>query len=135
MVLRNLMEIKLLIKFLAAAFDFSDWKVVRDELTYEITKHLLYSEYRTTILASWDHSIRFPGHTGSNKLYLIPLGGCVHCNPKEIICEAISRNIDVIQNSGLDVYLICFKDSEFQEMFQYLEETVKATNGNIISAK
>jgi hypothetical protein len=115
--------------------DFSGWKVVTDKATHEITRHMLYSEYCSTILAEWDHFQRFPTRAGSRKLYLTLFGRCVHRNPMEIIAEAIARNMDVIRDSGLDMFVVCFQSIEFDAVYLYLKEAIESTGGRLVDVR
>jgi hypothetical protein len=76
------------------------------------------------------------------------LGGASFSNPFSYIVEAISSCEDLIVTSGLDVYLVCFQDREFNAMwdgsdgleyrrpkdqqFEGLKGLVKRTNGSVI---
>lgn len=117
----------------AAAFNFvSD--VVKNELTIGISRELLKAEYRATVLAAWENSILFPDRRGSKKLNLTLLGGGVFANPYEIICEAILANVELIKESGLDVYITCFDDRTFDKIFEKIGPAVDETNGKIFDA-
>ncbi|KAH0801177.1 uncharacterized protein GO595_005772 [Histomonas meleagridis] len=117
----------------AAAFNFVT-TVRKNEFTLMVAKRLLSSEYRAAILAAWENSILFPGRPGSNKLYLTLLGGGVFRNPFDLICGAIEENMDVIKMSGLDVYVVCFSTSIFEEVNSFLGKCVEETDGSIIDA-
>ncbi|KAK8849918.1 hypothetical protein M9Y10_018508 [Tritrichomonas musculus] len=114
----------------AAAFNFvSD--VIRSDLTYKVAKQLLIGEYRATILSAWENSLLYPDRAGANKLSLTLLGGGVFANPMDIICDAIKENIQLIKESGLDVYITCFNDSTFRSVYYYLAGSIKETGGKI----
>lgn len=114
----------------AAAFNFCG-DVSSTAFTQSVTQDLLQAEYRATILAAWENSQLFPNLPGSNKLSLTLLGGGVFNNPYELICEAISANVDLIVESGLDVYITCFSQNTFDEIKNYLMDCVKSTNGKV----
>lgn len=115
----------------ASALNFNR-NVKSTYFTKEIAKKLLVAEYRAAILAAWENSSKFANLAGSNKLSLTLLGGGVFQNPYEIICEAIMENIDLIMESGLDVYITCFKEDDFYEIEGFLSDYVYGTDGRII---
>lgn len=114
----------------AAAFNFFG-DVVETKFTQKITQDLLKAEYRATILAAWENSQLYPDLPGSNKLSLTLLGGGVFNNPYDLICDAISTNVDLIEESGLDVYVTCFNQDTFNEVKDYLLVDVESTNGKV----
>ena len=113
----------------ASAFNFRS-NVKLTYLTKEIAKKLLTAEYRAAILAAWENSIIYAGLEGSNKLSLTLLG--VFGNPYEIICEAIRENIELIIESGLDVYIACFREDDFAGIEELIINDVYGTNGKVI---
>lgn len=115
----------------AAALNFGG-TCVRNEATLKISETLLSAEYKCAILAAWENSVLFPNLPGSKKLSLTFLGGGVFRNPKNLICRSIGKNEDVIIESGLDVYLVCFNDVDFGVAQQELGEIVKKTGGSVI---
>ena len=115
-----------------AAFNY--WSVARSHLTFEWGFYLLASEYKTTILAAWDHSIRYSGRKGSNKCVLNLIGGGCFANPFELICNAIMANEKVIIDSGLDVYLVCFNQLIFNQVYPLVSKLCERTGGGIIQA-
>ena len=62
------------------------------------------------------------------------LGGGVFGNDIDLIADAIGSNINIIKDSGLDVYVVCFSDSLFTEVNHVLGKHVKSTKGSIIDA-
>ena len=116
----------------AAAFNFAG-AVLSCPETMEISKSMLKAEYKATILAAWENSIKYPGRPGSKKCVLTLLGGGVFKNPKELICEAITSCEQTIIDSGLEVYVVCFTNSIFQQVSPLLMPTVKRTNGKVVS--
>jgi hypothetical protein len=93
--------------------------------------------------------IEVPGEPGSKKLMLTILGGASFSNLFSYIVETILSCEDLIVASGLDVYLVCFQDREFNAMwdgsngfeyrrandqqFEGLKGLVKRTNGTVIN--
>lgn len=55
-------------------------------------------------------------------------------NPLSLICEQIAKQTDLIIDSGLEVYVVCFTDSTFKDVYKYLEQSMKQTNGSVIEA-
>jgi hypothetical protein len=117
----------------AAAFNFAG-SMPKCPQTLEIGKKMLMAEYRATVLAAWELSRKYPGRKGSNKLLLTVLGGGVFANPRQMICEAIISCKDVIVQSGLEVFIVCWSEGEFQESMNHLGSLVKETNGTVIDA-
>lgn len=115
----------------AASFDLSDY-VTKNEKNLEIMENILFYEYRMTILQAIENSITFPGSKGSNKLVLPLIGAGFFRNPIKIVTDCIKKNKDLIISSGIDVYIVCFNDQSFNDVFPLLEETVKETNGTVI---
>jgi hypothetical protein len=118
----------------AAALDFAE-HVPADDKMMNIGKQLLIAEYRATVLAAWELALKYPGRKGSNKLLLTFLGGGVFGNPCSMICEAITAAKDVIVESGLEVYMMCFSSAQFNESMPFLKDLIKETGGQTIIAK
>lgn len=114
----------------AAAFNFAT-DVVLNDSTIEIAKELLKAEYRATIFSAWENSIQYNDKRGSKKLSLTLLGGGVFRNPLEVICNAILANLDLIVESGLDVYITCFDDRTFASIEGLVRPAVERTNGKV----
>lgn len=114
----------------AAALNFMRNHVWKNEFTLNIEKHILEAEYRATIYAAWENSLLYPDLPGSKKLFLTLLGGGVHLNPTDLICNAITVNKDLIEESGLEVIVVCFSD--FEDTYQYLKSTIEETHGKIL---
>ena len=114
----------------AAAFNFK-MDVVMNKSTLEIAKELLKAEYRATIFSAWENSIQFKERNGSKKLSLTLLGGGVFRNPLDLICNAILENLDLIIESGLEVYVTCFDDKTFKSIEGLVRPAVERTNGKI----
>jgi hypothetical protein len=100
--------------------------------TLRIGYELLAAQYRATILAGWEMSLKYPERAGSKKLFLTLLGGGVFGNPFEMICRAIASCQQLIIDSGLECYVVCFSSNTFQEVFPLLEGVMKATNGEVV---
>lgn len=116
----------------AAAFNYGSIRkaVIETPETYKITRYMLEGEYRSTIMAAWELSEKYPGRAGSRKVVLTPLGGGVFLNPANIICEAIAACEELIVQSGLEVYLVSFSGDD--AYVKYLEGVVKRTGGEVI---
>ncbi|KAH0789033.1 hypothetical protein GPJ56_007055 [Histomonas meleagridis] len=117
----------------ASAFDFYRL-VTYNDFTRMISENMLAAEYRGAILAAWENSLLFPGRKGSNKLYLTLLGCGSLSNPPDLIAGAIEKNIDLIIESGLDVYLVCFTKESFKSIKKIIKKYVRKTGGKVISA-
>ena len=125
---------KIVHQVFASTFAFDSY-VKRTPLTYKIASCILKSEYKSTILAALDHSIRYPNRKGSNKCVLTLLGGGAFLNPSDIIINAIKSNKKPIIDSGLNVYVMCFNSNIFEHVFPLLESTCKETGGSEINIK
>jgi hypothetical protein len=117
----------------AAAFDFNGY-VAPSDVGLAISKKLLAAEYRAAVLAAAELANKYPGRQGSNKLVLTFLGGGVFGNPKDMICSAMLEAKDLIVQSGLQVYIVCWSTREFSESFPFLREAVEETGGEVINA-
>lgn len=115
----------------ASSFDLG-YLVQPVEKNIEIMKFILFFEYKMIILQAIENSISFPNRNGSNKLVLTLIGAGFFHNPIEIVCGAISDNIELIKKSGLDIFLVCFDDNIFKKTFPLLNDLVDKTNGSII---
>ena len=76
--------------------------VVENSFTKRLAKNILAAGYRTCMLVAWANALAFPDHAGSNKLVL-----CADGVPGDLLVEALRSCTDVIQNSGLDIYVVC----------------------------
>lgn len=108
---------------------------IKTEKTLELTRHVLRSQYKSTILAAADLARRYSGKEGSNKLILTLLGGGYFRNPFDVIGAAINDNKQLIVDSGLDIYLNCYDDRTYQQIIPYVNNLVKTTNGKIIETE
>ncbi|OHT03305.1 hypothetical protein TRFO_29349 [Tritrichomonas foetus] len=125
---------KIVHQVFAASFSLGSY-VRKHPKTYEILRCLLVSEYKATILAAWENSIRFPGREGSNKCVLCLLGSGSFSNPIDFVAETIKECTDLIESSGLEVYVVCFADDIFKKVYPVLKNSVEQTHGKIIDAK
>ena len=120
----------------AASFNFNG-DVVCNDFTLKIAKNLLMAEYKATILADRENSYRMEADNrkGAKKLFLTLLGGGVFRNPLSMIAEAILSCKKVIEESGLDIYIVCFDSYSFSQIEPILSPFVKKTKGEIIKLK
>lgn len=116
---------------LASSFSLHNY-VRPAEKVMEIVGHMLKSEYKTTLLAATDHSIRYPSRSGSRKCVLTLIGGGVFLNPLPLVCGAIEANEELIVGSGLDVYLQCYNRQTTEEVKGLLTGLVTRTGGSFI---
>ena len=100
-----------------------------------IVDHILKSVFKTTILAAWDHSIRYPGLPGSNKCVLTPIGGGSFSNPPQSIIAAVKSCQQLIVDSGLEVYFACFSDRDFSRFASELLAIGLETHGKMIDCQ
>ena len=79
-----------------------DSLVVENSFTKRLAKNIISAGYRTCILVAWANALAFPDRAGSNKLVLSTDGV-----PCDLLVEALRSCMDVIQNCGLDSYIVC----------------------------
>ena len=115
----------------AAAFNYVN-DVSPTPLNYKIGEKLLEAEYKLAVLSAWENSLLFPNLLGSNKLYLTLLGGGVFRNPKEMIINSLIKFLDLIIESGLDVYIICYTESSTKQIKPLISKYVETTGGSFI---
>jgi hypothetical protein len=119
----------------AAALDF-DQHVVKNETSLRISRHLLAAEYQATVLAGWEMSQKYPGRAGSGRLVLTALGGGYFANPWEVIIGAVASTKELIRQSGLEVYFVCFGRRTFQgAMSAGLKDVMEELGGKIITER
>lgn len=116
-----------------AALAYNSYTVM-NQFTLDIGSKILRADYCASILAGWDNSLKWPDYPGSNKLFLTLVGGGFFRNPISMVAEAIKFNKQKIIDSGLDVYLMCFNKSLFDESYKVLSSVVDETKGSIIEA-
>jgi hypothetical protein len=117
----------------AAALNFMG-TVILNPTSERIGRQMLKAEYRATVLAAAEMAKKYPGRKGSNKLVLTQVGTGVFGNPREWVIEAIDTSADLILESGLQVYVVCFSNYDFQEsMSAGLEKLMKKLGGRIIT--
>ena len=117
----------------AASFSLGRY-VKRTPKNIEILKNLITAEYKATILAAWENSIKFPGKLGSNKCILTLLGTGAFDNPIDLIAQCICSLVDLIIESGLEVYVVCYTEHIFNKSIPFFQKVVDATSGQIIEA-
>lgn len=99
-----------------------------------IAKQLLKAEYQATVLAAWELSKKYPGRQGSNKLVLTAVGGGVFGNESAWIVEGIASAAEIIRQSGLDVYFVCYRQSDFTRAQEGgLDKVIQDLNGRKIT--
>lgn len=116
-----------------SSFDLSDDQQNNRKLMISIEPFLLEAEYKSTILAAWENSLKYPNYPGSNKCFLTMIG-YETCNvPLEIVFKSIQSCQDLIIESGLDVCLIANDKNCFAYACNNLGEMVNQTSGRIVS--
>jgi hypothetical protein len=116
----------------AAAFNFRG-PVTQNHVSERIARQLLCAEYQATVLAAWQMSKKYPGRAGSKRLVLTALGGGVFDNPFEWIIGAVASTEELIRQSGLTVYFVCFHEAIFQSAKEAgLSELIRRLNGRIV---
>ena len=118
---------------LCAALDFSG-PVKRTKITEQLGKKALDQQYKLTILSAWENSIKFNHLQGSNKCILTLLGCGVFENKIEDASDSIIKAKEIIKDSGLDVYLVCYSKDQFKKSYQSLKDLISETKGSIIEA-
>jgi hypothetical protein len=117
-----------------SALNFSYLK--KCHFTLEIARSLLAAEYRATILAACENASLFPDLPGSNILFLGLIGtDSNYCNPPALVAEAILSCRDLIEKSGLDIYVVCRSDRLFTAVEPTLRCLVTETDGEIIETR
>jgi O-acetyl-ADP-ribose deacetylase (regulator of RNase III) len=97
---------------------------------------MLAAEYQATVLAGWEMSQKYPGRAGSGRLVLTGIGGGVFANPWEIIIGAVASAKDLIRQSGLQVYFVCFDRRTFDgAMSAGLKQIMEELGGKIVTVK
>ena len=125
---------KIVHQVFASTLSFDEY-CTRTKENKEIMKNILKNMYKLSILAAWENSILFSNHRGANKCVLSLLGGFSFENPIDIIAQAINVNKNLIIESGLDVYIVCFGDDSFVQVQKIIAKTVIETSGSIIDAR
>jgi hypothetical protein len=106
--------------------------IMVSERTAAIGRTILSEVYRNTILAAWENSQLFPGRLGSRKCFLTLTGTGVFRNPLAFVADAISSCQQIIVDSGLDVYLVCWSKRSYRDMCPLVQAVVDATRGSVI---
>jgi hypothetical protein len=112
-----------------SALNFSIVK--RCALTVKISEALLEAQYRATILAARENARLFPGAPGTRTLFLTMLGCGDFENPPDLVCDAILRCRDAIAASGLQIFLVCASESEFEAAAR-LRGLAEALGGGVV---
>lgn len=114
-------------------FDFLK-DVVSCAFTKQVVKHVLEAQYRMTILAAWENSLIYPNSPGSKILFLVPLGAEVGTS-RRAIAEALSSCVDLIVDSGLEVYFSCPNQRISSKCLEVLQHDIDRTGGSVIKTK
>jgi hypothetical protein len=116
----------------AAAFNFAGTVVANDTMR-RIGGKMLAAEYQATVLAAWEMSRKYPGRPGSNRLVLTALGGGVFSNPRKLIIDAVASCEEIIRQSGLQVYFVCYDEYSYMDSVRAgLRELVTRLGGRVI---
>lgn len=87
---------------------------------------LLESQIKLAIYTAWKNALKHPEREGSNKLFLPTMGvDNRYFVLPEVFCAALSRCVNLIEQSGLDVFLVCYSDNEFDQIKPILETQVE----------
>jgi hypothetical protein len=117
----------------AAAFNYNG-TVEGNEVSRRIGAQMLAAEYQATVLAAWEMSRKYPGRAGSNRLLLTALGGGVFGNPRKMIIEAVASAKEIIRESGLQVYFVCFDERSYQKSVDAgLNALVEELGGHVVT--
>ena len=117
----------------AAALSYT-YYVDKNDVTLKIGEALLKAQYQAHILASWENSQKYPGRAGSKRSVMTLLGGGVFGNSMEMICNAILSCQDLIVKSGLEVFVTCYDESGYNEVYGRLKGLIDKTHGRVIEA-
>lgn len=109
--------------------------VAQTPFTRGVSERIIEAEYRATILCAWDNAVRYRGRAGSNKLFLTLVGCGVFNNPVTVVCAQIAKCVELIVESGLDVFVVCYDRSSFCRVEPLLKSVVAKCGGQIISAE
>lgn len=115
-----------------SSLDFSKKKNNSIKQITKIEPFLLEAEYKSTILAAWENSLKFPNNPGSNKCFLTIIGYELYNVPLNIAFNAIKSCQSLIIESGLEVYLIPNDQNCFSRACKNLDQLVNQTSGMII---
>jgi len=108
-------------------------KYAKIPVIQQLARFLLKGAYRATILSAIENCSQLPAsYKGRNILYLTLIGGGVFGNEHSWITEAIYHCLDLIKNSGLQIYLVIYASYTCsEESLQILQCLVSETNGSI----
>jgi hypothetical protein len=119
-----------------AAFLWFEELVERNETSLRIARQLLIAQYRATVLAAWEMSAKYPGRAGSRRLVLTAVGGGWFGNPRELIAGAVLAAEDLIRQSGLEVYFVCYDSKDFDKWLDAaLRQAMENLGGRIVTRR
>jgi hypothetical protein len=103
----------------------------------KLAKFLLKGAYMATIFSAIENANNQPASfKGRNKLYLTLIGGGVFGNEHSWIAEALYSCIDLIKQSGLQIYLIIYASYTCdEESLQILQCLASEANGTVKMVK
>jgi len=87
-------------------------------LSENVAKFILRGAYKGTILAAIENSrtLSEKDYPGKNKCFLTMIGGGVFGNKYEWILDCIIEQEEIIRNSGLEIYFICYAQSSIDDI-------------------
>ena len=99
----------------------------------KISQAMAEAQYKATILAACENARRFPGKPGSNMLFLRLLGiGELYDNPISWMTGAIASCKSLIEESGLEVFLVCEDCTTFEKACADLRPMTEELDGTVI---
>lgn len=105
----------------------------RNPQTEEIAAKIIEVEYKETIMAAWECSLKYPDHKGSKKLFLTLIGGGVFKNPLSSIVSAIEKCEELIKKSGLEVFITLFSSAVAMNFAEPFMPIIERTGGKVIN--
>ncbi|OHT13055.1 hypothetical protein TRFO_03476 [Tritrichomonas foetus] len=116
----------------ASSLDFSN-PCFNTKLSEKIEGYLLEAEYKATIMAAWDNSLKYSNYPGSKNCFLVALGADLFKAPLHIINKAILSCQELIASSGLNVALLAPENHVFLSAVNTLGDMVAESNGQILT--
>lgn len=108
----------------------------RTDFTEMIALRMLEAQYKATILAACENAKKYPHRKGSNKLFLQLLGfDVIYDNDLWMLEDAIRKCQTLIEDSGLDVYLVSHNKKQAEPVVEALGDLVHELGGSIIETK
>ena len=99
----------------------------------KISKAMAEAQYKATILAACENARRFPGKPGSNTLFLRLLGiGELYDNPVSWMTGAIASCKSLIEESGLEIFLVCEDRETFEKACADLKPITDELGGSVL---